>query len=40
MSTTVTLRGTPLRVEGDLPVAGAKAPDFKLTSGALADVSL
>ncbi len=40
MSTTVTLRGTPLRVEGDLPVAGAKAPDFKLTSGSLADVSL
>ena len=40
MSTTVTLRGTPLRVEGDLPVAGAKAPDFKLTSGALAEVSL
>lgn len=40
MSTTVTLRGTPLRVEGDLPAVGAKAPDFKLTSGALADVSL
>ncbi len=40
MSTTVTLRGTPLRVDGDLPVAGAKAPDFKLTSGALAEVSL
>ena len=40
MSTTVTLRGTPLRVEGDLPAAGAKAPDFKLTSGTLADVSL
>ena len=40
MSTTVTLRGTPLRVEGDLPVAGAKAPDFKLTSGSLAEVSL
>ena len=40
MSTTVTLRGNPVRVEGDLPKAGAKAPDFKLTSGALADVSL
>ncbi len=40
MSTTVTLRGTPLRVEGDLPAVGAKAPDFKLTSGALAEVSL
>jgi thiol peroxidase len=40
MSTTVTLRGTPLRVEGDLPAVGAKAPDFKLTSGSLAEVSL
>ncbi|MDP2824232.1 MAG: thiol peroxidase [Sulfuritalea sp.] len=40
MSTTVTLRGTPVRVDGDLPAAGARAPDFKLTSGALADVSL
>lgn len=40
MSTTITLRGTPLRVDGDLPVVGAKAPDFKLTSGSLADVSL
>jgi thiol peroxidase len=40
MSTTVTLRGNPVRVEGDLPAAGANAPDFKLTSGALADVSL
>ena len=40
MSTTVTLRGTPVRVDGDLPATGAKAPDFKLTSGTLADVSL
>lgn len=40
MSTTVTLAGNPVRVDGDLPAAGAKAPDFKLTSGALADVSL
>lgn len=40
MSTTVTLRGNPVRVDGDLPAAGAKAPDFSLTSGALADVSL
>lgn len=40
MSTTVTLRGTPLRVEGDLPAVGVKAPDFKLTSGSLAEVSL
>lgn len=40
MSTTVTLKGAPLRVEGDLPAVGAKAPDFKLTSGSLAEVSL
>ena len=40
MSTTVTLKGNPLRVEGDLPAVGAKAPDFKLTSGSLAEVSL
>jgi len=40
MSTTVTLGGNPVRVDGDLPAAGAKAPDFKLTSAALADVSL
>ncbi|MCM2309229.1 MAG: thiol peroxidase [Sulfuritalea sp.] len=40
MSTTITLRGTPVRVEGDLPAAGATAPDFKLTSATLADVSL
>ena len=40
MSTTVTLRGNPVRVDGDLPATGAKAPDFKLTSAALADVSL
>ncbi len=40
MSTTISLRGTPVRVDGDLPAAGAKAPDFKLTNVALADVSL
>ncbi|MFA4969533.1 MAG: thiol peroxidase [Sulfuritalea sp.] len=40
MSTTISLRGTPVRVDGDLPAAGSKAPDFKLTSAALADVSL
>lgn len=40
MSTTVTLQGNPFKVDGDLPQAGAQAPDFKLTSGDLADVSL
>lgn len=37
---TVTLRGTPLTTNGELPAAGAKAPDFKLTSGELKDLSL
>ncbi|AJP47732.1 hypothetical protein PG1C_03160 [Rugosibacter aromaticivorans] len=37
---TVNFRGTPLRVDGVLPKAGTKAPDFQLTNGALADVSL
>jgi thiol peroxidase len=40
MSTKITLRGNPVNVDGDLPAAGSKAPDFKLTSAALADVSL
>lgn len=40
MNTTVTLRGNPVRVDGNLPATGMQAPDFKLTSGALADVSL
>jgi len=37
---TVNLRGTPVRVEGNFPQAGTKAPDFQLTNSALADVSL
>ncbi len=40
MSTTVTLRGTPVKVDGDLPAAGSMAPDFTLTAGDLAEVSL
>ena len=40
MSTKITLRGNPVNVDGDLPAAGAKAPDFKLTNATLADVSL
>lgn len=40
MSTTVTLRGNPVKVDGDLPQSGAAAPDFALTSGDLAEVSL
>jgi thiol peroxidase len=40
MSTTITLRGNPINVDGDLPAAGSSAPDFVLTSGDLAEVSL
>lgn len=40
MSTTITLRGTPVKVEGNLPAVGTAAPDFKLTSGDLAEVTL
>jgi len=36
----VTLRGNPIHTNGDLPAVGAKAPDFKLTTGELKDVSL
>ena len=40
MSTKISLRGTPVTVEGTLPAAGTAAPDFKLTSGDLAEVTL
>jgi thiol peroxidase len=36
----VTLRGTPIHTNGDIPALGAKAPDFKLVNGDLKDVSL
>ncbi len=36
----VTLGGNPIHTNGDLPAVGAKAPDFKLTSGELKDLSL
>jgi thiol peroxidase len=36
----VTLKGNPIHTNGDLPTVGAKAPDFKLTSGDLKDVTL
>src|SRR5512133_1882087 len=36
----VTHKGNPIHTNGDLPVVGAKAPDFKLTGGDLKDVSL
>jgi thioredoxin-dependent peroxiredoxin len=36
----VTLKGNPIHTNGELPAVGAKAPDFKLTTGELKDVSL
>jgi thiol peroxidase len=36
----VTLGGSPIHTNGDLPAVGAKAPDFKLTSGELKDLTL
>jgi thiol peroxidase len=36
----ITLRGTPIHTNGDLPKVGSKAPDFKLTSGDLKDLAL
>jgi thiol peroxidase len=40
MSTTVTLKGNPVKVDGDLPAVGTTAPEFTLTSGALAETTL
>lgn len=36
----IKFQGKPLHTCGDLPVVGAKAPDFKLVNGKLKDVSL
>jgi thiol peroxidase len=38
--TTVTLKGTPCRVDGTLPAPGTAAPAMILTNGELADVTL
>ena len=40
MSTTISLRGTPVKVDGDLPVKGGKAPALNLTAGDLSEVTL
>ena len=37
---TITLKGNEIHTNGDLPAAGDQAPDFVLTTGELADVSL
>lgn len=36
----ITQRGNPINTNGDLPKAGAKAPDFSLVDAALNDVKL
>jgi len=36
----ITLHGDPTNTNGDLPAVGSTAPDFVLTTGDLADVSL
>ncbi len=37
---TVTLKGNPIHTNGELPAVGARAPEFRLTTGELKDVSL
>lgn len=37
---TVTLKGNPIHTNGTLPAVGTKAPDFRLTTGELSDVTL
>lgn len=37
---TITLKGSPINTNGELPAVGAAAPDFHLTRGDLDDVSL
>lgn len=36
----ITLRGTPIHTSGELPALGGQAPDFKLVSGKLDEVTL
>ena len=36
----VTLKGNPINLNGDFPKVGDSAPDFRLTTSSLADVSL
>lgn len=37
---TITFKGNPVHTSGSLPAVGAKAPDFRLTTGTLSEVSL
>ncbi len=36
----ITLKGSPVHTNGDIPKPGSKAPDFKLTGADLGDVTL
>lgn len=36
----ITLKGNPYHTNGELPVVGSQAPDFKLVNGQLADETL
>ncbi|MEQ8798396.1 MAG: thiol peroxidase [Salinisphaeraceae bacterium] len=36
----VTFQGNPINIAGELPAAGARAPDFRLTAGDMSDKSL
>ena len=36
----VTLHGSPMNTNGDLPTVGSAAPDFRLVDGELNDVGL
>lgn len=40
MSSTVTLKGNPVKVDGDLPAVGSAAPALNLTAGNLGEVTL
>lgn len=40
MSKTITFRGTPIQVGGEIPAVGGQCPDFRLTNGDLTDVTL
>lgn len=37
---TITFKGNPVHTSGSLPAVGAKAPDFRLTTGSLSEVGL
>ena len=37
---TVTFKGKPIRLSGELPAIGSKAPDFRLTASDLNEISL